>query len=83
MLHGATVPQNIPWCVMGDFNDMFDASERKGPNSRLQAFIDGFWLVVEDCSLVDVPMVGYPFTWARAKGKPRGMGWMVSWIGRW
>ncbi|CAN0857899.1 hypothetical protein LINGRAHAP2_LOCUS6980 [Linum grandiflorum] len=62
-----------PWCVIGDFNDILHQHEQKGRNERPQNLIDGFRLAVAECNLVDVALDGYPYTWARAKGKDHGI----------
>ncbi|CAN1844985.1 Transposon TX1 uncharacterized 149 kDa protein [Linum perenne] len=73
MLRSIAQAETSPWCVIGDFNDIVDASECRGPNPRPQAWIEGFRAAVDDCNIVDVPMHGYQFTWARAKGEVHGV----------
>ena len=54
-----------PWVCLGDFNDLLEASEKKGridhPNWKLQ----GFKSAISYSGLIDVGMDGYPFTWER------------------
>lgn len=62
-----------PWCILGDFNDIMDASEKRGRNLRSNRLINGFRQAVLDSGLVDVPVEGYPFTWFKSLGTPRAV----------
>jgi hypothetical protein len=62
-----------PWCIMGDFNDIMDASEKRGRNLRSNWLINGFRQAVLDSGLVDVPVEGYPFTWFKSLGTSRAV----------
>jgi hypothetical protein len=46
------------WCIFGDFNDILDASEKRGRNTRPPWLINGFRQAVIDPGLSDVPIVG-------------------------
>ncbi|CAN1729936.1 LINE-1 reverse transcriptase homolog [Linum perenne] len=61
------------WCVMGDFNDILHASEKKGTHPHPQYLLDGFREVVTECGLTDIPLEGYPFTWWRSRGQPNAV----------
>ncbi|CAN0926384.1 LINE-1 reverse transcriptase homolog [Linum grandiflorum] len=62
----ATVPD--PWCCIGDYNNLLDASEKKGRHPHLPTLITGFREAVLDCGLTDIHMEGYPFTWEKSRG---------------
>ena len=62
-----------PWCIFGDFNDILDASEKRGRNFRPQWLINGFRQAVIDSGLSDVPAEGYPYTWFKSLGIPRAV----------
>ncbi|CAN1751502.1 hypothetical protein LINPERHAP1_LOCUS4357 [Linum perenne] len=62
-----------PLCVLGDFNNILNASEQRGRNPRPQFFIAGFRDVVAASNLVNIQLDGYPFTWSRAKDQPHGI----------
>ena len=59
------------WCIFGDFNDIMDASEKRGKTNRSNWLINGFRQAVMDFGLSDVPVEGYPFTWFMNLGTPR------------
>jgi hypothetical protein len=61
----------LPWCVVGDFNDILAPSEKKGRNERASWLINGFRSAVLDSGLSDVHMEGYPFTWFKSLGTVR------------
>jgi hypothetical protein len=58
------------WCIFGDFNDILDASEKRGHSRRLRWLIHGFRQAVIDSGLSDLPIEGYPFTWFKSLGTP-------------
>ena len=64
---------NIPWCIFGDFNDIMDASEKRGRTTRPPWLINGFRQAVLDVGLSDVPVEGYAFTWFKSLGTPRAV----------
>ncbi|XP_019151924.1 PREDICTED: uncharacterized protein LOC109148644 [Ipomoea nil] len=58
----------LPWVVLGDFNDLLAQSEKRGRLPHPNGLIEGFNEALEDCGLMSLPMIGYPFTWERGKG---------------
>lgn len=42
--------------------------DKKGRVDHPSWLIDGFRNVVNECNLIDLPLVGYPFTWSRSRG---------------
>jgi hypothetical protein len=64
---------NLPWCILGDFNDILLPSEKKGRNDRAPWLINGFRSAVLDSGLVDIHMEGYPFTWFKSLGTFRAV----------
>ena len=59
-LHGN---YSLPWCILGDFNDIISVMDKKGLVNHHIWITNGFREVILDCSLHDVPLEGYPYTW--------------------
>lgn len=62
---------DLPWCVIGDFNDMLSSEDKRGIHDHPEWCIRGFRSVVIDSGLVDIPLEGYPFTWWKSRGVAR------------
>jgi len=58
---------------LGDFNDIMDASEKRGRNIYANWLINGFSQAVLESSLVDVHVKGYPYTWFKSLGTSRAV----------
>ncbi|KAL8114669.1 hypothetical protein AgCh_021508 [Apium graveolens] len=61
---------DLPWVVIGDFNDMINIADKKGNNSHPQVLLDGFKQTIDDCGLIELDLVGGNYTWEKSKGKP-------------
>ncbi|XP_074303514.1 uncharacterized protein LOC141637978 [Silene latifolia] len=59
LLHGQS---DLPWLVIGDFNEILYSTEMKG-GSGAQWQMNNFRVAVDDCGLKDVGWEGYQFTW--------------------
>ncbi|XP_031108638.1 uncharacterized protein LOC116013122 [Ipomoea triloba] len=59
---------DLPWLVVGDFNDIATPSEKRGLHPHPTNLIDGFNLMLDDCGLFDLGMRGRRFTWERGRG---------------
>lgn len=58
----------LPWLVIGDFNDLTKQTEKRGGRPHPNAMLHGFGDTLDYCSLFDLGMFGYPFTWERGRG---------------
>ena len=67
-LRNLSVASQLPWCCMGDFNDMLYSEDKKGRVEHPEWLFRGFQTAVSDCGLQDLPLEGYPFIWERGKG---------------
>lgn len=59
---------NLPWCIIGDFNDLLFQSDKAGVHKHPQYLLDDFRKTVEDCGLRDIDLRGGNFTWEKGKG---------------
>ncbi|KAL4281614.1 hypothetical protein GQ457_03G026570 [Hibiscus cannabinus] len=57
----------LPWLVIGDFNELLFANEKVGGRPRNQRQMINFGRVLSDCSLEDVGYAGPWFTWEKGK----------------
>ncbi|XP_074327027.1 uncharacterized protein LOC141664968 [Apium graveolens] len=60
---------DLPWCIIGDFNDLMFTDEKRGGRDHLRWCVDGFGEVIKDCELVNLGFVGEKFTWEKSRGK--------------
>ncbi|KAL9666843.1 hypothetical protein QQ045_001187 [Rhodiola kirilowii] len=52
------------WVVLGDFNEILCLNEARGGRMRNQWQLENFMRAVEDCRLVDLGFIGYPYTFS-------------------
>ncbi|GAU39014.1 hypothetical protein TSUD_378900 [Trifolium subterraneum] len=58
----------LPWCVIGDFNDLLSQEDKKGLLPHPNWLCSGFRNAVNDCDLTDIHLEGYPYTWIKSRG---------------
>ncbi|GAU19381.1 hypothetical protein TSUD_76250 [Trifolium subterraneum] len=61
---------SIPWCIIGDFNDLLSQADKKGIHPHPNGLCMGFRQTVSDCDLTDIPIEGHQFTWIKSRGTP-------------
>lgn len=61
VIHSLDSMSSSPWCIIGDFNDMLDSSDKKGRVDLPNWLLNGFREVVHDYSLFDLPLEGYQY----------------------
>lgn len=59
----------LPWCIIGDFNDMLEEANKKGLHKHPRALLDGFKNTIEECNLTELDLMGGSFTWEKSRGK--------------
>ena len=65
MLKGIVGSSNLPWVVMGDFNEVLQAHEHDGVGSRSQAQMDAFRDALDTCGLTDLGYIGRSWTFEK------------------
>ncbi|CAM8982876.1 unnamed protein product [Rhodiola kirilowii] len=58
---------SVPWCVIGDFNEICTFSETTSRNVSRQNNMDRFRNVLLDCGLMDLGYKGYKFTYSNRR----------------
>lgn len=62
---------DLPWFVLGDFNEMLMGSEKEGGALRPQRCMQSFRDTLNECNLFDMGFVGDIFTWRRGETRER------------
>lgn len=61
---------DVPWLVIGDFNDLACSSEKIGGNDHPTYLLNGFRSALQHCDLHEIEWLGYSYTWERSRGSP-------------
>ncbi|KAK1382242.1 Endonuclease/exonuclease/phosphatase family protein [Heracleum sosnowskyi] len=59
---------NLPWCAIGDLNNVLTQQDKKGGAPYPSWLIEGFNEVLVETGLIDLDLVGHQFTWERGRG---------------
>ena len=54
---------HLPWCCIGDFNEILKTKEKIGDRIRSNAQMQAFWGALDFCGFVDLGYTGPEFTW--------------------
>jgi hypothetical protein len=58
---------DLPWVMMGEFNEILYLHEKEGGNPRSQQYMSAFREALLDCKLEDLGFIGDNFTWHRGR----------------
>lgn len=58
----------LPWCTMGDFNDLLCAKDKKGKHCHPRHLLNGFKRAINDCGLNEIDLTGGGYTQEKSKG---------------
>ena len=61
---------DIPWCIIGDFNDLLYDTDKWGNNPHPRHLLEGFRKAIDDSMLAELDLHGGKYTWERWRGKP-------------
>ncbi|XP_074378357.1 uncharacterized protein LOC141719892 [Apium graveolens] len=59
---------SLPWCIIGDMNNITSQEDKKGGRRYPEWLIKGFCEVISECNLIDLDLLGNPFTWEKSRG---------------
>ncbi|KAK1380682.1 hypothetical protein POM88_027426 [Heracleum sosnowskyi] len=68
LIRTLTDRNSFPWAIIGDMNNVVSQEDKRGGRVYPQWLIQGFRDIIDDCALIDMPLIGYPFTWERCRG---------------
>lgn len=58
----------LPWCILGDFNDMMHSTDKKDQHAHPQFLLNGFSQTIEECHLVELDLKRGNYTWEKSRG---------------
>ncbi|KAK1375097.1 hypothetical protein POM88_031290 [Heracleum sosnowskyi] len=64
---------NVPWCVIGDLNNVSSQDDKRGGAPYLNWLVEGFNETLMEVGLSDMDLVGHQFTWERGRGTDEWM----------
>ena len=70
LLFALAIRSSLSWVCIGDFNDILSPSDKNGGVAHHDWLFRGFHGALTDCSLNELFLHGYGFTWERSKGSP-------------
>ena len=62
---------DLPWCIIGDFNDLMYDTEKRGGRDHPRSLLNGFADTISECNLRDLGFIGDKFTWEKSRGTTR------------
>lgn len=68
LIRSLSVASGLPWVLIGDMNNVLSQEDKKGGRPYPTWLLRGFQDVLDDCLLVDMELLGYPYTWERCRG---------------
>ncbi|KAK9943229.1 hypothetical protein M0R45_008844 [Rubus argutus] len=74
-----------PWVVLGDFNCVLGAHEKRGGGPPIASSCHDFQKMCDNCELIDIPTKGLSFTWSNRRTEVRldralaNLNWIESW----
>lgn len=68
MLRCLAERSSLPWCIIGDFNDLMTANEKRGWRNHPRSLLQEFSSTVFDCDLKDLGSQEEFFTWEKYRG---------------
>ncbi|KAL8105033.1 hypothetical protein AgCh_028992 [Apium graveolens] len=58
----------LPWCILGDFNDMLYQADKRGKHQHSRSLMEGFRKAIEDSLLTEIELNGGLYTWEKSRG---------------
>ncbi|XP_062112653.1 uncharacterized protein LOC133823820 [Humulus lupulus] len=68
LLRDLSSSSTLPWCIIGDMNNVLSQRDKRGGRPYPNNLLEGFQQLVQDLGLIDIDLIGHPFTWERGRG---------------
>lgn len=62
IIHTLNNQLSLPWCIIGDMNNIMKQEDKRGGSLYPSLLIQGFQQVIDECDLNDLDLEGYRFT---------------------
>ncbi|XP_074337651.1 uncharacterized protein LOC141674825 [Apium graveolens] len=66
LLRTLAMDNSLPWCLIGDLNNVVSQNDKRGGRPYLESLIQGFREVLDDCNLIDIDLHDHQYTWEMA-----------------
>ncbi|XP_060974670.1 uncharacterized protein LOC133039749 [Cannabis sativa] len=60
----AIASQDVPWLIMGDFNELLSNDDKEGGPLRREQLMEDFRKSIDDCGVTPLDYTGNKFTWS-------------------
>lgn len=67
LLRNLSRDSNLPWYVIGDVNNVTEASDKVGGSQYPSQLIEGFNEAIQSVGLIDINLIGHQYTWERGR----------------
>ncbi|XP_074336668.1 uncharacterized protein LOC141673834 [Apium graveolens] len=68
LIYKLSTVSTLPWCIMGDFNDLLYPTDKEGTHPHPNYLMNGFRNALEMSSLSEIDLSGGRFTWEKGRG---------------
>lgn len=68
LLRNLARDSNLPWCIIGDLNNVLAQQDKVGGAPYPNWLVEGFNEVVRDIGVFDLELIGHQYTWERGRG---------------
>ncbi|XP_074347207.1 uncharacterized protein LOC141686040 [Apium graveolens] len=68
LLRNLSRDSNLPWCVVGDMNNITSQVDTRGGANYPRWLIDGFNETISEVRLTGMDLVGHQYTWEKGRG---------------
>ncbi|XP_074377162.1 uncharacterized protein LOC141718680 [Apium graveolens] len=68
MIRRLSNASSLPWCILGDFNDLLYSSDKQGVHPHPGSLMEGFRKALEESMLYEIDLECGSFTWEKGRG---------------